>query len=314
LKMSVDIKRYDIFTKSFEKELKKQLKDSLNLESLYQRFVDYKQGLSLKRTRSKVKKRKFSASLLDSHKHGENSILYIVEGDSAAGSLVKCRDKNKHAIFTLFGKSMPNVETASDAKILANKTVVDLFNVLGKDQNVEELEDTTNLKYGKIMITTDPDIDGYHIAVMVMKFFNRFFPKLIQEKRLYLPQIPLYAYYEGKKFIPIYDENKVKEMFSKGKQLMRHKGLGEFDPDELEVVLFKETSAIQVTKDLIDSKILEEIKIDEPTEDKSETQEDDKKDVSAKETPSGVEDMLSLFKNKEEDKEEELPDFSDFKF
>jgi DNA gyrase/topoisomerase IV subunit B len=321
LKLSVDLKRYDVFTKNFTKELKKQLKDSLNLESLYQRFLDYKQGLNLRKTRSKVKKRKFSASLLDSHKHGESSSLYIVEGDSAAGSLVKCRDKNKHAIFTLFGKSMPNVETSTNAKILANKTVIDLFNVLGKDHDIEPLNDTSNLKYGKIMITTDPDIDGYHITVMVMKFFNRFFPKIIEEKRLYLPQIPLYAYYEGKKFIPIYDEAKVKEMFSKGKELMRHKGLGEFDPDELEVVLFKENSVIQVTKDMIvetpkqeDSNLKDE-KVKEVSENKKDSTSNDgiiKDDGNTK--GDSVEDMLSLFKKENKEADEELPDFSDFKF
>lgn len=206
--------------------------------------------MALKKAKSKTKRRKFSASLLDCINSGLGTSLYIVEGDSAAGSLTKCRDTKKHAVFTLFGKSMPNVERASKTKILSNKTVIDLFNILSKDQTLEVKDDISDIKYEKIMITTDPDIDGFHIAIMIMKFFNRFFPKIIEAGRLLLPQIPLYGYYDAKKFIPLYDLNEAKKLLESGKKLMRHKGLGEFDPDELEIILFKNNFCIKVTPEM----------------------------------------------------------------
>jgi len=258
LKLDTDIKKYDIFTNSFKVALNNLLKTEIDTNALYQRFIDYKQGLSIKKTTKKLKKRKFSASLLDCLKEGPGTALYIVEGESAAGSLKKCRDKNHHAIFTLFGKSMPNVDTAPKPKLLANKTITDLFSVLGKDHDVNPASDSSGIKYEKIQITTDPDIDGFHIALMVMKFFNKFFPKLIEEKRVLLPQIPLYGYYEGNKFTPVYDLAAANKLMAGGKKLMRHKGLGEFDPDELEIVLFKKSAHVVITKEYIKEAMLSE--------------------------------------------------------
>jgi len=255
LKLDTDIKKYDIFTSSFKVALINLLKNEIDTNALYQRFLDYKQGLTLKKTTKKLKKRKFSASLLDCIKEGPGTALYIVEGESAAGSLKKCRDKNYHAIFTLFGKSMPNVDTAPVLKMLGNKTVTDLFSVLGKDHDMTPAENSSLVKYDKIQITTDPDIDGYHIAIMIMRFFNKFFPSLIAEKRVLLPQIPLYGYYDGSKFTPVYDLDLANKLMSSGKKLMRHKGLGEFDPEELEIVLFKKSAHVIITKDYIQEAI-----------------------------------------------------------
>ena len=263
LKLDVDINRYANYDENFKKELNNILKNKIDTKALYERFLEYKQGLTVKKTTKKLKRRKFSSSLLDCVKEGPGTTLFIVEGESAAGSLMKCRDRNKHAIFTLFGKSMPNVEKCTNAKLLSNKTVTDLFNIFGKDLTPEVCRDIEGIKYDKIMITTDPDIDGYHIAIMIMRFFNKFFPKIIEEQRLLLPQIPLYGYYENKNFIPLYDLDEANKLMASGKKLMRHKGLGEFDPDELEVVLFKKNHCIILNKEKIEEMVKEENIIEE---------------------------------------------------
>ena len=251
-KLTTDIKQLEkSFSTSMKMNLGKVFHEEMDLQSLYDRFVSYKASLEVKQVAKKIKRRKFTSNLFDCAKY-DNSTLFLVEGESAAGSLIKCRDKNKHAIYTLTGKSMPNVETNTANKILGNKTVSDLFNVLGKDLNMEPIDDTSKVRYDYICITTDPDVDGYHISMMMLMFFNKFFPKLIDEGRIVLSQIPLYGYYDKKKFVGVYDLEEAKKMLAKGKNLMRHKGLGEFDPDELEVILFKDAKYTVVTKQNIE--------------------------------------------------------------
>lgn len=242
---------FDKFTTLLKISLNKVINEQVDVQALYDKFISYKTSLEIKQVTKKIKKRRYTSNLLDCSKY-DNSTLFIVEGESAAGSLIKCRDRNKHAVYTLTGKSMPNVETNTGAKIIANKTVLDLFNVLSKDNDLKPIDDTSKVRYDYISITTDPDVDGYHISRMMLLFFNRFFPKLIEEGRIILSQIPLYGYYDKKKFIGVYDLNEAKTMLANGKKLMRHKGLGEFDPDELEVILFHEARYIVVTKELVD--------------------------------------------------------------
>ena len=246
-----DIEYFDKFTTLLKISLNKTINEQVDVQALYDKFIAYKTSLEIKQVTKKIKKRRYTSNLLDCSKY-DNSTLFIVEGESAAGSLIKCRDRNKHAVYTLTGKSMPNVETNSGAKIMSNKTVLDLFNVLSKDNDLKPIDDTSKVRYDYISITTDPDVDGYHISRMMLLFFNRFFPKLIEEGRIILSQIPLYGYYDKKKFIGVYDLNEAKTMLANGKKLMRHKGLGEFDPDELEVILFHEARYIVVTKELIE--------------------------------------------------------------
>lgn len=249
--LATDISYFDKFTTLLKIALAKVFNEEIDTQELYERFVSYKSSLEVKKATKTIKKRKFTTNLFDCAKY-KDSTLFIVEGESAAGSLIKCRDRNKHAVYTLTGKSMPNVETNTASKILSNKTVADMFNVLCKDLDMKPMEDTDKVRYDYISITTDPDVDGYHISMMMLMFFNKFFPKLIEEGRIVLSIIPLYGYYDKKKFIGVYDLNEAKKMLSEGKHLMRHKGLGEFDPDELETILFKEARYTVVTKDMVE--------------------------------------------------------------
>lgn len=260
--LDIDVKRFSIFEKQLIERLINVFKTEMDITALYDRFIEYKQRLSAKKILKKRKVRKFTSNLLDSVKYGKGTYLFIVEGDSAAGSLIDCRDRNKHAVYTLTGKSMPNVDVGGASKIkriLGNKTVLDMFNVFEKDLSMEPMEDVSKIRYENVVITTDPDIDGYHITIMMMKFFNKFFPKLIDEGRLLLAQVPLYSYTDSnKKFIPVFDNDEAKVLMESGKKLTRHKGLGEFDPEELEVVLFKVGNYIVLTKNRIEEIIEQE--------------------------------------------------------
>lgn len=246
--MALKKERFEVFAKSLSKAIKDKIVNEIGTQLLCERFASIKENKEVKTITKGVKRKKYTDNLFDCLKSGKGTTLFIVEGESAAGSLIKCRDKNYHAVYTLTGKSIPNVTTASVNKILANKTVADLFNVLGKDLSLSELTDTSKVKYEKICITTDPDVDGYHISIMALLFLNKFFPKLIEEGRVILSCIPLYGYYSKKEFVPLYDMNEARKMLDEGKKLMRHKGLGEFDPDELGIILFKESRYIVVSK------------------------------------------------------------------
>jgi len=300
--LAIDVKRFEKFDEALTKALTKVFKEEVDLDALYQRLITYKQGLDLKKSAKKVRRRKFSPNLFDSMKYGQGTSLFIVEGESAAGSLVQSRDKNKHAIYTLVGKRMPNVDNISPSKvvkILSNTTVADLFNVMGKNHDINPIDDVANVRYEYIVITTDPDIDGYHISIMVMKFLNRFFPQLIELGRVWLAQIPLYGYMDKGSFTPIYD-NKEAKILMESKHLTRYKGLGEFDPDELEVVLFKKSKYIVLTKSEIEKHI---------GEDETEPEEVEEVDtiINIDTTPT-LSDIVS------EDEDDELFPLGDFKF
>ena len=312
--LDINLDRFKIFEKELKEKFTKFLNTEIDLKQLYQRLLDYKLSLETKQASKKIKKRKFTSNLLDSIKYGKGTFLFLVEGDSAAGSLVKCRDRQKHAVYTLTGKNMPNVEANKASKILTNATVTDLFNVLGKDKDMAIIDDLEKVRYEYIAITTDPDIDGYHITVMVLMFFNKFFPQLIEAGRVVLPQIPLYGYYQEKVFTPIYDNEEAKRLMSGGKSLMRHKGLGEFDPEELEVILFKHSNYIVVTKESI-KKMEEELILG------NESKAVETMIEVAKETPTTIlEDASSVDETNEDPKgikksnDDDLPTFDDFIF
>lgn len=156
--------------------------------------------------------------------------LFILEGESAGGTLLQARDVNKHAVLPLRGK-ITNVLNASTDKILnKDKTLASIFQAI----NVKMFnDDLSNIRYSKIVIMADADNDGKHIAALLLIMFDKLCPKLYEEGYVYVADTPLFGCWEGKKFVPIYTMEELEEWRDKKATIKRYKGLGEMMPDEL---------------------------------------------------------------------------------
>ncbi len=173
------------------------------------------------------------AHLSSKHKQRLDSTLFITEGDSASGSITKSRDVETQAVFSLRGKPLNTFGLAKKI-VYENEEFALLQAALGIEDGIEEL------RYNKVVIATDADVDGMHIRLLLLTFFLQFFPEVIREGHLHILQTPLFRVRNKKETIYCYDELEKERALAKlGKsaEITRFKGLGEISPDEFKFMI-----------------------------------------------------------------------------
>lgn len=163
------------------------------------------------------------------HKRAKETMLFITEGDSASGSITTARDAETQAVFSLRGKPANSFGMNKNAIMETNEELDFLHLALNIDRSIEDL------RYNKVVIATDADVDGMHIRLLLLTFFIQYFPELIQDGHLYILQTPLFRVRNKQKTIYCYSENerdKAVKTLGRNPEITRFKGLGEISPQE----------------------------------------------------------------------------------
>jgi len=183
----------------------------------------------------------------------DDSELFICEGESAGGSSKQARDRKTQAILPLRGKIL-NVETAGTGKAIANVEIGNIISAIGT--GIAPKFDYSKLRYGKIIIMTDADVDGAHICTLLLTFFFRYLPELIKKGHLYIAQPPLYRIDSGKKtFYAIDDDEKdkiVEKLNGHKYDVGRFKGLGEMPASDLKSTTMNKTNRSLIRVEISD--------------------------------------------------------------
>ena len=226
--------------------MKKKLSGSIDIANRVQKFVDCRS------------------------RDAERREIYIVEGDSALGACKLSRDSEFQGIMPVRGKIL-NCLKADFVRIFKSDVITDLMKVLGcgvevRDKHVKELSnfDINNLRWNKIIICTDADVDGAHIRTLLLTFFYRYMPQLIEGGKVYIAQPPLYRVEKNKKHYYVYDDAQLEELYKEIgrdniKDVQRYKGLGEMDYDQLRDTTMAVEHRILKKVDIRDALLADEI-------------------------------------------------------
>jgi topoisomerase-4 subunit B len=180
--------------------------------------------------------------------------IFITEGDSSSGSITKCRDVRTQAVFSLRGKPL-NSYGLTKKIVYENEE----FNLIQAALNIED--DMESLRYNKIIISTDADVDGMHIRLLLLTFFLRFFPDLVKKKHVFILQTPLFRVRNKKETRYCYsieEKSKALKELGKNPEITRFKGLGEISPDEFKYFIGEDMrlEPVILTKDYTIEEIL----------------------------------------------------------